>query len=716
MTAQSAEQQVAILQAAVALRDAGCTVVPTRKDGGKAPAGKWKDYQTTPPSGEQIAQWFARDGHTGIGIITGKASGNVEMAELEGRAVELGMLGEVEELAINSGLADLYDRITQGWSERTPSGGIHWYYRIRDGIVFGNTKLATDPTGLVLAETRGEGGFSVVAPSHGNVHPTGLAWEIINGGPATMATITYDEREAFLALFRSLGSTEQPVVEETRQPGSGNSESNRPGDDYNARATWDDILIPRGWTKAYTDRLGVTYWVRPGKKPADGISATTGRNAGDNFYCFSTSVQGIDTDKAYSKFALYTALEHHGDWTAAARALAREGYGDPTPTQPTNELKPLPALNTPTTPTTDPTPDTETDEPSTWAPINLEPHWDGTHNRPQATLLYREDGPALLYPGRVHSFYGESESGKSWLAQIAAAETLRAAGHVVYIDFEADAADIVDRLRLLGIQKHHATNLRYLRPETARRIDDPYWQTLTTQHADLIVIDGVTEALTMWGGETKDNDTITTWTRLFPRTLARATGAAVVLIDHVAKNADSRGRFAIGGQAKLAAIDGAAYLIEPIDPVAPGKYGQLTIRVTKDRPGTVRAVSGAWRKTDRTQEAAVATIDATGKHLTYKIRKPRTEDEIKETREAERDRLIIEYVIAHPGCTKTGILEGVKGGTDEKRARIGELVEAGLLSEVATGGRGGGRLYFATEQAISEYGQILRPYDDVIEG
>jgi hypothetical protein len=58
-----------------------------------------------------------------------------------------------------------------------------------------------------------------------------------------------------------------------------------------------------------------------------GTSATTGRNDADNLYVFSSSTE-FDPAKPYSKFAAYTLLRHRGDWSAAARQLAADGYGE----------------------------------------------------------------------------------------------------------------------------------------------------------------------------------------------------------------------------------------------------------------------------------------------------------------------------------------------------------------------------------------------------
>lgn len=69
----------------------------------------------------------------------------------------------------------------------------------------------------------------------------------------------------------------------------------------------------------------------------------------------------------------------------------------------------------------------------------------------------------------------------------------------------------------------------------------------------------------------------------------------------------------------MAAIDGTGYLVEPLTALGQGLDGSLTIRVTKDRPGTVRAHAGDWRKTDRTQEAARVRLDSSSGDGTTRI-------------------------------------------------------------------------------------------------
>jgi putative DNA primase/helicase len=355
-----------LLGVALRYQAAGCSVVPVASDGGKLPAVAWTGYQTTAPTPEQLRRWFTAGQYDGLGLICGAVSGQLEMLEVEGRAADL--VARLAALMADHGLADLWTRLVAGHAEITPSGGMHWLYRV-DGAARRNLKLARRPstpdelagwqaseiakahTNLagddlarrleridamtcerlpqVLIETRGEGGFTVLAPSGGRTHPSGKPWLLIAGGIEQVPTLTEAERDALHAVAGMLDQmpAEQPAESHAPRSAAPTDGSVRPGDDFNARADWSQILIPHGWTEGKP--LGRTRtWIRPGKDRGDGISATTGRNGGDNLYVFSSSTE-FDTETAYSKFAAYTLLEHGGDWTAAAKQLRSDGYGAP---------------------------------------------------------------------------------------------------------------------------------------------------------------------------------------------------------------------------------------------------------------------------------------------------------------------------------------------------------------------------------------------------
>lgn len=251
---------------------------------------------------------------------------------------------------------------------------------------------------------------------------------------------------------------------------------------------------------------------------------------------------------------------------------------------------------------------------STWRPVDLTSYLDGSYVEPEPTVMPRSDGRCLMYAGKVHSFHGESESAKSLILQIETVRLIKQGEDVLYLDFEDGPSGIVGRMLTFGATVEEvAAHLTYVRPhEGFNPANTTAWRAVLDRPYTLAVVDGVTDSLAMFGLSTKDNDEIAKWQKMLPREIARLTGAAVAVIDHVTKSTEGRGRFAIGGQAKLAGIDGAAFTVEPDPTPRKGHTGAVVLRVGKDRPGGVRPYCGPPRGADRTQEACRITIDSTG--------------------------------------------------------------------------------------------------------
>jgi putative DNA primase/helicase len=287
-------------------------------DGSKAPVGEWGNYQKELPSLREVESWYGPN--TGVGLVCGRISGNLECLEFDDPAVYEGYT----ELARASGLGDLLERIESGYLECSPSGGIHWLYQCAE--ISRNSKLARRPEGdrsvKVLIETRGEGGYIIIAHSFGRVHPSGKPYVLLRGGVDTIATITPEERRSLFELACTFDL--MPKVRLAENPNHVmNIPGGRPGDDFNARADWEHILDPRGWSEVY-QRGEVAYWRRSGKDC--GVSATTNWQGSDLLYVFSTSTI-FEAERGYSKFSAFALLEHGGDFNAAAEALAKQGYG-----------------------------------------------------------------------------------------------------------------------------------------------------------------------------------------------------------------------------------------------------------------------------------------------------------------------------------------------------------------------------------------------------
>ena len=348
--------------AARELDDAGLCVLPIKADGSKkADVSTWTPYKVNRSTPHEHDGWFGDGRRTGIATIYGAVSGNVEMIEFEGHAIADGLLDEVTEIMAASGLGEEWGSILNGWASESPSGGRHYRVRISGAAVPGNTKLASrlarpeeytaeerqkvaeKPGARIIRvqiETRGEGGYGLVEPSHGSVHGTGKPYLRIAGGPDSIPTIDSDIIAAIRNICRMVDTlpkqeTAKSAPRDLRPLPDGGL---RPGEDYEAKTDWADILQPEGWTFVY-QHGSTRYWRRPGKDTR-GVSATTGHNSDrDRLYVFSTGTE-FTAEVPYNKFGAYALLHHNSDFKQAAAALRNQGFGSAPPRRRLNSVPP----------------------------------------------------------------------------------------------------------------------------------------------------------------------------------------------------------------------------------------------------------------------------------------------------------------------------------------------------------------------------------------
>lgn len=300
----------------------GLCVVPPAQDGTKRPfipsGGGWKHYQQQRPTPALLKQWYdPSNGLTGLGLVCGKVSGNLEALDFDTREA----WDEFCQMAEHCGIAPLVDRIWAGYGEMSPRGA-HLIYRCSE--IAGNMKLARQADGKkAIIETRGEGGYIIVAPSNGSVHPSGGEYRCVSGSIATIVEISPIERKDLIELAKTM--TRFVRAESTQVESASTGAVGRPGEDFNARASWSDVLEPHGWRKVF-QRGDTTYWRRPQK--TEGVSATTGYAGSDYLYVFTTST-ALESERGYTKFGAYALLNHNADFRAATKALAAQGYGEP---------------------------------------------------------------------------------------------------------------------------------------------------------------------------------------------------------------------------------------------------------------------------------------------------------------------------------------------------------------------------------------------------
>jgi putative DNA primase/helicase len=325
-----------VLATALVARRFGISCVPIQGNGTKHPGvHSWKSYQRRLPSFQELKRWFSSP-NCGIAFVTGEVSGSLEALDFDSREAYKAWQEMVQSIPR---VRALFERIARGYMEATPSGGVHLLYRCPS--IEGNQKLALGTVGgkqKPLIETRGEGGLIIVAPSPACVHPSGKPYRLVRGDVGAITSITPDEREALFALARYLDKsppaaprlptpipTYASTLEEADGCGDCGPGSMRPGDVFNRRASWAQVLEPAGWELARN--VGeVCYWRQPGKK-SRGWNATTNYGGSDLFYSFSTSTV-FEAGRGYTKFQAYAVLNQGGDYAAAARDLAARGFSD----------------------------------------------------------------------------------------------------------------------------------------------------------------------------------------------------------------------------------------------------------------------------------------------------------------------------------------------------------------------------------------------------
>jgi hypothetical protein len=217
------------------------------------------------------------------------------------------------------------------------------------------------------------------------------------------------------------------------------------------------------------------------------------------------------------------------------------------------------------------------------------------NRKPPAAPVYgtfgRTDG-GLIYGEGVHWLQGESESGKSWVAQAVVAEVLRAELRVLYVDYEHSEDGILERLEQLGVTDDEIEHLVLVGGHDVLFVE--LCAHVRTADYALVIVDGVTSSLSSAGLSGRDEQELTRWTDALP---ARA--RAAVCIDHVVKAVDERRGMAVGTQAKKSVVTGAAWEVVATRKWGRGTDGVIRLNLQKDKPGALRGKADVVKLTFR---------------------------------------------------------------------------------------------------------------------
>jgi len=593
-----ANNPAAMRDAAAMYIAAGVRVLPTEPNKKKPASTGWKE-QATLDQTQLVTLWPDRANY-GLGLAMGRWANTAEFGtylvciDLDSKP---GRANGVE--AWHGLVAEHGGDQGQPWVQITPSGGVHLVYQLEYPHTNGTGQL---PDGI---DVRGDGGQIIAHPTQA---ASGVRRWAANHAP-------WDHAPGFAPTWlQDLLQPPTPLL-----PPNGKHEpasSDLPGEKYNSRTNWADLLGKHGWRYLFTANNNgrpVHHYERPGQTEHGKTGGTLCDQSGHwgMFFIWSSSVQlpahlrehGKPYQAALSPFAFYAAMEHGGDFHAASQHLARE--------QRESDTKTFEALTAPLT--KDITTATD-DEPEGYSVrfTNLG-DYTGDLTPRKAALLKMTNGEYLLYSDSENLVWGAPGCGKSWLAVLAVLQVIQSGQRVLVIDYEMSQRDWVLRLKQAGATAEQLRLVEYIAPQEALRgkvfgngeslesktpaalvLESELRNAVARGPIALAVIDGVSEMLTSNNLASNDAEDIANMWNALPRLVTNVTGAAVLAVDHVPKQVGTlkqKDIMPFGSQHKLSRVKGAGFSAWATSHSTMlefgGQVGLLHLHCKKDRHGGV---------------------------------------------------------------------------------------------------------------------------------
>jgi hypothetical protein len=212
-----------------------------------------------------------------------------------------------------------------------------------------------------------------------------------------------------------------------------------------------------------------------------------------------------------------------------------------------------------------------------WLPLNLA---DLDDTPPQPPTL---GGFGIVYHGKRHVFSGPQESAKTLAAYAIGIETLRAIPnrYIAIIDFEMGRRSARTRLLELGATQAELARILYIEPEVPANIDRI--ALLVAMQPQVVIIDAAAGAYALQSLDDNNRGDVERFAALYTNAFFQA-GIATITLDHVVKNTETRGKYAIGSERKTGGVD--VHLgFDTILPIKRGSTGLYKITTHKDRDG-----------------------------------------------------------------------------------------------------------------------------------
>lgn len=209
---------------------------------------------------------------------------------------------------------------------------------------------------------------------------------------------------------------------------------------------------------------------------------------------------------------------------------------------------------------------------------------------PEPSILPISNDYCLFYTDAFNLVYGDTESGKTWLCLAAVVSVLNDGGRATIVDLDHNGASaLIGKLINFGVDTEileDPASFRLYEPGDRIELQEVV-QDQSVFQPDLVILDSLGEVLPLFHANSNSADDFTVVHTEVIKPLTRG-GACVVVVDHLAKNADSRAQGPGGTAAKLRAVNGVALLVTADRQFTPGAGGTSKLTLRKDRAGGIR--------------------------------------------------------------------------------------------------------------------------------
>jgi hypothetical protein len=215
----------------------------------------------------------------------------------------------------------------------------------------------------------------------------------------------------------------------------------------------------------------------------------------------------------------------------------------------------------------------------------------GGAKAPAPNILPFVNDSYLFYAGEFNLVFGDTESGKTWLCLAAVASTVMGrAGRAAVIDLDHNGAhSLLHRLEMLGATREELSDsgcFRLAEPDNELDLRELV-NDLSLFKPDVVVLDSLGEVMPLFRANSNSADDFTTVHSDVIKPLKQS-GAAVLVVDHLPKSAESRQHGPTGTAAKTRAVGGVAVRVSAERAFRPGNGGAAKLELFKDRHGGVR--------------------------------------------------------------------------------------------------------------------------------